>query len=113
MLDFNPSISALQAIQTAMNVKAHNIANTYSEDFQPADVTFKERPNMGGVDAVIFQPETSNTNIIPTQNYLYTSNIDLVKEMTDTMALKNQFLANVKMLEKMDTLNESIIEFMG
>jgi flagellar hook protein FlgE len=94
------TIPSLSAIQTGLEVAAHNVANSVTPGFEPSRVVFQAGP-AGQVRPHVDHPRhrldeegISDAETDPAQP----SETDVAKELTDVTVLQRTYTANLKSL---------------
>jgi len=107
------SISALFAFGKKMAVTANNVANLQSEGFKKSRTLLEE----GSHGAVTAQIETVNTPgvVITEEDEQGTvqrelSNVDLEKEIPESILTERGYQANLKMIETQDEMLGSLLD---
>jgi flagellar hook protein FlgE len=89
------SLSGMNAAQTGLNARAHNIANTNTPDFRPEVVSNTEQPG-GGVVAAVTQASQPGKSL----------EADTVGQLED----KNAFLANLRVFKTGDQMMGALLD---
>jgi flagellar hook protein FlgE len=112
----NQSMSALDAYRKKMDVTANNIANVNTDEFKKSRVNLKEGPH-GGVQAEVQQIDTPG---IPKKVVrgnktvqVASSNVDLAKELTQTIPTKAAYTANLQTLKTSNEMIGSFLNILG
>ncbi len=88
------SLSGMNAAQTGLSARAHNIANTNTPGFRPEVVSQAEQP--GGVTAAVSQAAEPGESL----------ESDVVSQLED----KNAFLANLRVFKTGDQMMGTLID---
>jgi len=89
------ALSAVAAYGTSLNVTANNVANMNTSGFTPSRTIINEDSN-GGVRVTV--------------NKGHGEEVDIAKEMVDTMIEKTSIQANIKSLQAEDQIIKSLID---
>jgi len=108
----NSALSGLQAFGTKMNSNANNIANASSEGYKKSRVSMASQAPQGvkaSVETIdspgsMMLEETSNGSEL-----VELSNVDLSEELPDSQLNARFYQANLKTLETVDDMTESLL----
>lgn len=108
----NSALSGLQAFGTKMNSNANNIANASSEGYKKSRVTLATQEPQGVKSSVetIDSPGTmmlEETNNV--SELIELSNVDLAEELPDSQINARFYQANLKTLQTVDEMTESLL----
>lgn len=87
------NISAINAIQTRMDVNAYNTANSMTPNFRPQQVQMSEQA--GGVAATVTRLESTNN--------------DIAHNMIDDTISLRLYQANAKIIQTQDSMIGSLL----
>lgn len=115
----DPNVQALQAIQTAMQASANNVANVNTEAFKAQTVTLETGPGGYGVrvgDVVatttpgpaIPAPETTGTG-----EFVQGSNTDLTREMVNQTVFQEAYAANATVVRTADAMQGVLLDMLA
>ena len=108
----NSTLSGLQAFGTKMNSNANNIANVSSEGYKKTRVTLSSQAPQG-VKASVETVDSPGTMRLEDTNNGNTpvelSNVDLAEELPDSQINARFYQANLKTLQTVDEMTESLI----
>ena len=109
----NSALSGLQAYGTKVNSNANNIANLSSEGYKKTRVTLSNRAPEGVQANVETVDSPGNTRLEETANgqeQVELSNVDLAEELPDSQLNARFYQANLKTLETVDEMTQSLID---
>lgn len=97
------NVSSLQSNQTYMNTSAHNVANVNTDRFTPQTTTISETQNGG----------TKANTTMNLSNGSEKSQTNLVKEITDQIAIEKIAESNIKSIRTQDEMFGSLLDIRG
>ena len=100
-------LSGLNANQRALDVAAHNVANANTEGFQAQTAAFQESSPAGGGVSRSAQGRTLAAGDSADAN---ANNVDLAKEITDSLVYKAGFDLSAKIIKMADERIGSLID---
>ena len=107
------ALSGLQAYSLATEASANNVANVNTNGFKKDKVTFSAQSPQG-VTATVDKVETSGSYVSePTDRgdqMVEQSNVDLVEEIPAMMINKAAYRANLKTLQTVDQMMQSLLD---
>ena len=109
----NSALSGLQAYGTKVNSNANNIANLSSEGYKKTRVTLSNRAPEGVQANVETIDSPGNTRLEETANgqeQVELSNVDLAEELPDSQLNARFYQANLKTLQTVDEMTQSLID---
>lgn len=112
MTTIGNNISALSSFGTQMNVTANNVANVNTDGFKRSRTVLEEGQN----GSVTPRVEKINTPGPVVQEGLESgetrelSNVDIAKEITDTIPTQRGYEANLKVVQTMDEMLGKVID---
>jgi flagellar hook protein FlgE len=110
------TISALNAYETGINIKANNIANADSEDYKKSRATYVEGEN-GGVTVEISkigqESELSGTTGTGGSTEPEPSNVELAEEIPGMIIDQKGFEANLSVIKTKDQMLGSILDIIA
>ena len=112
----NNNLSALRAYGAQMGVTANNIANTDSEEFKRSRALLKEGPNQDIQVEIskIDSPGRILTEVIEDELIeRELSNVDLSKEITQTVQIQRGYEANLNAIKTQNEMLGSVIDILG
>jgi len=89
--------SALDAYTTKIEVTAHNVANTNTENFKPSQVTQQETQS-GGVNAAVR----------PTDDQ-----VDISREAVEMLSTVNGYKANLQVIKTDTEMTQSMLDIIS
>lgn len=98
-------LSGLNANQRALDVAAHNVANANTEGFQAQAAAFQESSPAGGGVSLSAQGRT-----LAAGDSAGANNVDLAKEITDSLVYKAGFDLSAKIIKMADERIGSLID---
>ena len=108
----NSALSGLQAFGTKMNSNANNIANVSSEGYKKSRVTLSNQAPQGVKASVETIDSPGTMRLEDTNNgsaLVELSNVDLAEELPDSQINARFYQANLKTLQTVDEMTESLI----
>ncbi|WP_269434705.1 flagellar basal body rod C-terminal domain-containing protein [Desulfosarcina alkanivorans] len=116
MSPLNSAISAISAFSVKMKVTANNVANVNSDGFKKSRTTFTEGLS-GGVEAEVDIVDTPGTVKRVEENGgtrdVEPSNVDLAQELTDSIATRSGYKANLKTIQTDDEMRGTLLDTIG
>jgi len=109
----NSALSGLQAFGTKMNSNANNIANVSSEGYKKSRVTLANQAPQGVKASVETIDSPGTMRLEETNNgseLVELSNVDLAKELPDSQMNARFYQANLKTLQTVDEMTESLFK---
>jgi len=107
------SLSALDAFQTKLDKTAENLANIGTDGYKAKRVLLADNGN-GGVAARVERDQEKGPVALEVtggkETAVEKSNVNLASEMTDLLATKTAFKANLKALEAADELVGALLD---
>jgi len=106
------ALSGLQAFGTKMNSNANNIANVSSEGYKKTRVTLSNQAPQGVKASVETVDSPGMMRLEETQNgseFVELSNVDLAEELPESQLNSRFYQANLKTLQTVDEMTESLI----
>lgn len=127
MIDFNASVSAMNAFSTVQQVTAHNIANVNTEEFKASRATLEEVPNRGGARIQDITETSGSGGMVPVDKpvanqagelvqsriMVQASNTDIAREMTNMISNENAYAANAAVIRTRDDMIGGLINEMA
>lgn len=117
------NLQAMQALETAMQATANNLANVNTEEFNAQRVTLETGPEGLGVavgDVVeissqgplIQTQDLSNAGeqIVLSQTTVEGSNTDLVREVADLVSTEHAYAANAVVIRTADDMQGALLD---
>jgi flagellar basal-body rod protein FlgC len=108
----NSALSGLQAFGTKMNSNANNIANVSSEGYKKSRVTLANQAPQGVKASVETIDSPGTMRLEETNNgseLVELSNVDPAKELPDSQINASFYQANLKTLQTVDKMTESLV----
>jgi flagellar hook protein FlgE len=108
----NSALSGLQAFSTKMNSNANNIANVSSEGYKKSRVTLANQAPQGVKASVETVDSPGTMRLEETNNgseLVELSNVDLSEELPDSQINARFYQANLKTLQSVDEMTESLL----
>jgi len=110
------NLAALNTFGTKMEVTSKNIANINSDEYKKSRAELKEDGN-GGVKVDIERIEPPGPSITTMDGDEVTkrelSNVDLTEEMSEMIATKHGYTANLKAVETQDEMMGAALDIVG
>ena len=106
------ALSGLQAFCTKMNSNANNTANVSSEGYKKTRVTLSNQAPQGVKASVETVDSPGMMRLEETQNgseFVELSNVDLAEELPESQLNSRFYQANLKTLQTVDEMTESLI----
>ena len=102
------AVSALQVQGTRQQVTSNNVANSNTEGFAPSRVISQEN-SRGGVTARIDKPtqQQPGGTSRPVEG---TSQVDMAREMIETMETRQTYQANMKTITTADNMQGNLLD---
>ena len=108
----NSALSGLQAFSSKLSSNANNIANVSSEGYKKSRVTLSNQAPQG-VKASVETIDSPGTMRLEETNdgstLVELSNVDLAEELPDSQVNARFYQANLKTLQTVDEMTESLI----
>jgi flagellar hook protein FlgE len=104
--------SGLQAASTALEVSAHNLANSRTAGFRPLAVSLQQRAG-GGVDARVLPPDEARAAADHHHLLAELSGTDLGQEVVGQLASAAAFRANLVTLRTAQENSRSLLDLLA
>jgi flagellar hook protein FlgE len=115
MPSVNNNISAIQAMETQMDVTANNVANVNTDGFKKSTAVLQEGAQ-GGVVVSISRPDTPPgraAGTTPASQTKQPSNVDLAQEIPGMIPTQRGYEANLKAIEAQNEMLGSVINLVS
>jgi flagellar hook protein FlgE len=122
----DPNVQAMQAIQTAMQASANNLANVNTEGFKAQTVSLETGPGGYGVrvgDVVtttapgpaIPAPDSGSTGESPgpVRDFVQGSNTDITREMITQTVSQEAYAANATVVRTTDAMHGVLLDMLA
>lgn len=119
----DPNVQALQAIQTAMQASANNVANVNTEGFKAQSVTLETGPGGYGVRVGDVVASTAPGPSVPApdagsggeppgpvRDFVQGSNTDLTREMVNQTVFQQAYAANATVVRTTDAMQGVLLD---
>lgn len=107
------ALSALRAFGTKTHSNANNVANSNTDGFKKTRVTLAETEPQG-VKANVDKVNTPGPSVYQETNngseLVELSNVDLAEELTDSNMNTRFYQANLKTIQTVDEMTESLLD---
>lgn len=101
------ALSALKAFGTRMASIAGNVANAQSTGYKRTDAVFNEADSGQGVKVTISR---DNSPAMVDDQGTELSNVDIARELIDTIPTEHGYSANVKTVKTMDEMIGTLLD---
>lgn len=110
------TLSALKAFERKLEVAAHNTANLQSDDYKSLSSTISESGS-GGIEVTLTRSTAPGPVVIGKGNGSMVereiSNVELGKEISDSLLARRNYEANLRVLSTRDELLGSLLDMVG
>ncbi len=108
------ALSGLSFFKKKMDVSAHNIANSSTENFKK-DTVVAAQDQSGSPRAVVTKVNTPGVPINSSENngIRESSNVDIAQEMVNTMNAKRGFITNLKSIKAQEETQEALLDLLA
>ena len=117
-LDMDTSLSALQAVGTAQQITANNVANVNTDGFKASRTEYSSGPADQGVEAVVSRTTSPGPAVVTdwsagASGMAEGSNTDVPREMVSLMQHEDAYAANAAVIRTQDEMSGTVIDLMA